>query len=166
MKEIFERRSIRSFRKGEIPKERIRELVEAGLCAPTAMGIRPWHFVVITKRSVLDRIPDVHPYAKMSRSAPLAIVVCGDTKLQNNEGYMAQDLSAATENILLMATSQGLGSVWCGVYPRRSRMRGFSELLGIPDGIIPFSLVVIGEPDERPEEMDRYDESRIHFQEW
>lgn len=166
MDEIFKRRSIRKFKGEEVQKEDVDKMVYAGLCAPTARGGRPWHFVVIDEREKLNRIPEVHPYAEMAKSAPLAIVVCGDRDLQPNEGYMAQDLSASTQNILLMATKLGLGSVWCGIYPREPRISAFGDFLSLPENILPFSLVIIGKPDEIPDDIDRFDPERIHRDGW
>jgi nitroreductase len=166
MNVIFKRRSIRRYQNKKIKREDAEKLVHAGLCAPTAMGRRPWHFVVIDDRKILDKIPGIHRYAAMASSAPLAILVCGDREIQRIEGYMAQDLAAASENILLMATSMGLGGVWCGVYPREERMEKFSRLLDLPADIMPFSLLVIGYPDEKPKDVDRLDLTRIHHNGW
>ncbi|MGA1821084.1 MAG: nitroreductase family protein [Thermoplasmatota archaeon] len=163
---IFKRRSIRKYVDDPISDEDLDRIIEAGQCAPTAMGKRPWHFIVIRKREILDRIPKIHPYAKMVSESNLAVIVCGDTRIQNVEGYMSQDLSAATQNILLEATDLGIGSVWCGIYPRTGRISGFRELLNIPEEIVPFSLIVLGYPAVEPEYRDRFDPERIHREGW
>jgi nitroreductase len=121
---------------------------------------------VIRDRNILNEITKIHPFARMVEESGLVIVVCGDTGIQNIEGYISQDLSAATQNILLEATELGLGSVWCGIYPRRNRIAKFRDLLNIPEDIIPFSLVVLGHPAENPEDKDRYDPRRIHDNGW
>lgn len=45
--------------------------------------------------------------------------VCGDKTISSR--YWVQDCSAATENLLLAATTLGLGAVWLGVHPREER---------------------------------------------
>ena len=45
-------------------------------------------------------------------------------------------------------------------------MKGLKGLLKIPDGIIPFSLIAIGKPDEQKEVEDRFKINRIHIDTW
>jgi nitroreductase len=163
IKTIFTRRSIRKYTNKPIPKEIIKELLDAAMHAPTARNIQPWHFVVIDERALLDRLAIVHPYAKMLKEATLAILVCGDKHLQEMDGYIIQDCSAATQNILLAAHANGLGAVWLGMYPREQRMKDIATLLNIPEHIMPVSLISVGYPDETRQKPDRYREDRIHF---
>lgn len=163
IKTIFTRRSIRKYTNKPIPKEIIKELLDAAMHAPTARNIQPWHFVVIDERALLDRLAIVHPYAKMLKEATLAILVCGDKHLQEMDGYIIQDCSAATQNILLAAHANGLGAVWLGMYPREQRMKDIATLVNIPEHIMPVSLISVGYPDETRQKPDRYREDRIHF---
>ncbi|HSG68481.1 MAG TPA: nitroreductase family protein [Bacteroidales bacterium] len=159
---ILGRRSIRKYKDKPVPKEIVRSLLEAGMNAPTARNIQPWHFVVVDDRIMLDKLGEAHPYAKMLRQATLAILVCGDRRLQEMDGYLVQDCSAATQNIMLAAHAHGLGSVWLGMYPREERMKDVGSLLGIPGHILPVALISIGYPDEYKPAPDRYKEERIH----
>ena len=97
------------------------------MAAPSAGNQQPWHFIVIDDREILSEIPKFHPYSKMLNEASCAIVVCGDVTLQRFEGYWVQDCSAATQNMLLMATELGLGSVWLGAYPREERVEALKK---------------------------------------
>ena len=81
-------------------------------------------------------------------------------------GYWIQDCSAATENILVAARSLGLGAVWLGVYPRQDRVGKVKKLLGLPENIMPLSIVSAGHPAEEKKPSNRYDGSRIHFDRW
>ena len=60
----------------------------------------------------------------------------------------------------------GLGAVWCGVHPREPRVEGLRRLLGVPEGVNPHSLVLLGYPAERPESTDRYDAQRVRRNGW
>lgn len=166
MEAILTRRSIRKYTKQSVSEEVIRKLLEAAMSAPSARNTQPWHFVVINDRAILDEIPKLHPYSQMLKEAPLAILVCGDLKLQNNEGYIVQDCSAATQNLLLAAHSEGLGAVWLGIYPREERISGIRKLLNIPSYILPISLISLGHPAEKKERENRYQESRVHYNRW
>ena len=166
MEAILSRRSIRKYTNQSVPEQTIKELLEAAMSAPSAGNQQPWQFVVIKERKILDEIPKFHPFSQMLREAQLAILVCGDLELEKNKGYWVQDCSAATENILIAATAKGLGAVWLGIYPREKRVAGVKKLLGLPQHIIPLSLISIGYPAEQKPPANRYDSSRIHYNHW
>ena len=166
MQAILTRRSIRIYTPETVPDELIDEILYAAMAAPSAGNGQPWHFVVIRDRQLLDEIPHLHPYAEMARSASVAILVCGQTGQEKHPGFWVQDCSAATQNILLAAHALGLGAVWVGVFPREERVKGFMQLLGIPEEITPLSLIPIGYPAESKSPSNRYDSSRIHPNRW
>ncbi len=163
---ITSRRSIRSYNNKPVPPEMTLKILEAAMAAPSANNKQPWHFVVITERAILDAVPGFHPYSHMLFEATLAILVCGDTGSESNPGYMAQDCSAAMENILIAAQGLGLGAVWLGLYPRQERMDGMRKLLKVPDVFIPFALIAIGYGAEDKPPSNRYSESRVHHNKW
>jgi nitroreductase len=166
MDAVLRRRSIRKYTSQAVSEETIRELLEAAMAAPSAGNEQPWHFVVIRDPTLLDQIPTVHPYAKMVRKAPLAIMVCGDLDLAVHGEMWVQDCSAATENLLIAVQAKNLGAVWLGVYPIEERIDGLRKLLEIPERIVPFALVAIGHPDEEKPPSKRYKKSRIHYDVW
>jgi nitroreductase len=166
MEVIFSRRSIRAYTQEPIPEPMVEKLLRAGMSAPSAGNQQPWHFVVLKDRQVLDQVPHFHPHAEMILQAPMAIVVCGDLSLETHKGMWMLDCSNATENILLAAHALGLGAVWCALYPREERMEGMRRLLNLPKQIIPLSLVPIGYPAEEKPAVDRYQETRVHYDKW
>jgi nitroreductase len=161
---IFSRRSIRKYTKEPVSEGDIKTLLEAAMAAPSASNRKPWHFVVVTENETLDRLADAHSYGKMLHDAPLCVSVCGDTKV--SERFWVQDCSAATENLLLAATSLGLGAVWLGVYPSEDRVRDVSRILGIPESFVPLNLISVGHPAEEKERRTQYDEARVHGGRW
>jgi len=163
---ILSRRSIRLYTPEPVSEAMVNDLLRAAMSAPSAGNQQPWQFVVIRERQKLDSIPVFHPYAEMVKSASVAVLVCGDMRLEKNKGYWVQDCSAATQNLLLAAHAQGLGAVWVGVYPSEERLEGFRKLLEIPEEIIPFALVPVGYPAESKPPSNRYEPSRIHNDHW
>jgi nitroreductase len=163
---VLSRRSIRKYTGEPVSGEHVEHLLRAAMAAPSAGNQQPWHFVVIRERRLLEAIPDVHPYASMVPEAPLAILVCGDRRLERWPQYWAQDCAAATENLLIAAAQLGLGAVWLGVHPLEERVDGLRALLGIPRDVTPFSLVPVGWPAEQKSPSDRYDELRVHRDSW
>lgn len=163
---IFTRRSIRKYTDLTVPDEMVSRLLKAALSAPSAGNEQAWQFVVIRDRSILDAIPKFHPYSAMLKYASVAILVCGDLTREKFKGYWVQDCSAATQNLLLAATTMGLGAVWTGVYPMEDRVAGMRQLLNLPEHVIPLSLVPVGFPAEQPGRADRFDQARIHRDRW
>jgi len=163
---ILSRRSIRSYKARPVPEEVIQELLKAAMAAPSAGNQQPWHFVVIDDRSILNAIPSFHEYSEMLKKAPVAILVCGDERLERHKGFWVQDCSAATQNLLLAAHAKGLGAVWLGVHPREKRVVGTRKLLGLPEEVIPLAIIALGYPAERKGPAGRFDTSRVHRNGW
>jgi len=161
---ISTRRSIRKY-DPDIPvtKEQMKQLLTAAMLAPSARNSRPWEFIAITDRDKLDEIAGIHPYAQMCKTATAAIVVVGLPKEGNLEGYFTQDCGAATQNILLEAADMGLGSCWCGIFPREERIGPFVDLFNITEPKVPFCVIAIGVPDESPDARGFYDETKVSF---
>ena len=164
---IKTRRSIRKFKPTTITKEQIQVMLEAAMLTPSACNTRPWRFIAITNRDMLNKLAEVHPWAGMLRTASLCIAVIALPKSQEGvqnglpEGFYPQDCGAATEHIILQAESMGLGSCWCGVYPREKTIAAIAEVLQTPDYEVPFSLIAIGEKDEFPSPRGRYEEDKV-----
>jgi nitroreductase len=166
MDPVLARRSIRRYTDEDVSEEDVRYLLEAAMAAPSAGNEQPWHFIVIRERAVLDEIARVHPHAKMLAHAPLAFAVLGDPSVEKHEGYWVQDCSAATQNILIAATSRGIGTVWIGVYPREDRIAEMRRWLDVPEGIVPFAFIGVGHPSEEKPPSERFDEERVHRERW
>jgi len=158
------RRSIRKYTLKLVGEKEIKTMLEAAMAAPSASNRRPWHFIVVADRKTLNKLAEAHPYAKMLLEAPLCIAVCGDETI--SPSFWVQDCSAATENLLLTATSLGLGAVWLGVYPRKERIMAVKRVLSIPETIVPLNLISVGHPAEEKEPRSQFDELRVHRDKW
>ena len=161
---IMSRRSVRKFLDKEIPSELIEELLEAADAAPSACNKRPVDFYVIRNRELLTALSGSGRFTGIG--SPLAIVVAGDmsrTLPRSYKEYWVHDAAAATENILIMANALGLGTCWCGVHTQESVIKKVSEVLSLPENIIPFSLIRIGYPAEFPEPHSGYAPERVKF---
>jgi len=165
---IFSRRSVRKYEDKEVPGGMLQDLLEAAMAAPSAVARDPWHFIVLTDRTTINRLADVLTHGQMLRQATAAFVVCGDITQAHDqlESYMLQDLSAAVENILLAANVLGLGTCWLGVHPRKERMDGIRALFQLPDNIIPMCGIAIGWPRDKPEARTRFNPDKVHRGGW
>jgi nitroreductase len=167
MSAIFQRRSVRSFLPKPVESDKIERILRAGMEAPSAHNRRPWEFIVITDKDSREAIAGMSPYAKMVPSAAAAIAVCVNLDLGEAgnaaDTWWVQDLSAATENILLQIVEEGLGGVWLGWYPDKERVAAFSARFSLPHNIVPFSVIALGYPDKTPEKADRFDPRRVRY---
>jgi nitroreductase len=161
LKNIKQRRSIRSFKDEQIKEEELQAILEAGLYAPNA-GDQAWHFTVIQNKELLDRLNlAAKEAAKQMNIEHLRV-------LGNNEEFncfygastliiisgneqapmpLEADCAAATQNLLLAAESIGLGSCWIFFVmlafhsPQGHELR--SELK-IPEDYKPYYSAVLG----------------------
>jgi nitroreductase len=143
---IKARRSVRRYQKKEVPKELVERLIEAARWAPSGVNIQPWHFVAVTRE---DLRREVGAQAKFffikSRhvyEAPLLFVICGNTK----SAFHMVDCSLAGANIIMEATSLGLGTCWIGVFNEKR----IKEILEIPDEMRVIGLITVGYSAEKP----------------
>ena len=163
---IMTRTSIRKFKNQKVEDCKVEKLLRAAMAAPTAVNKQPWHFVVVNDKQMLDKLAGQGRRGDMLRNAPLAIVVCGNMEKAlpgDARDYWIQDTSAATENLLLAAHALGLGAVWTGVYPIIERAGQVSQVLGMPEYIIPLDIVVIGYPDEQPTPKDKWKPENVSY---
>ena len=158
---IFARKSVRTYLNKGVEKEKIDLMLRAGMAAPSGKDLRPWEFIVVTKRASLDSMAAALPYAKMLTEARYAIVVCGDS---TRSSYWYLDCSAAAQNILLAAESLGLGAVWTAAYPYEDRMEVVRKYTALPKNILPLCVIPFGYPAIQQQPKQKYDAKKIHYQ--
>ena len=171
---IFSRKSVRSYTDQPVTDEQVETMLRAAMAAPTGMNVQPWRFVVIRDQAVKEKLAG--PRGGMIAQAPVVFVICGETTLMRKpfgqpdaeaveveNGNWTQDCSAATENLLLAATAQGLGAVWTAAYPHEDRIAAVRSILSIPERYIPLCVVPVGFPaDPSAKPKDKWKLERIH----
>lgn len=163
---IYDRRSIRKYTEKPVNPDLVDEVLRAGMFAPSGCNKQPWHFVVFNEKELINEVKTMHPYASPLATAPVCIMVCGDTAKEMSKGFYQVDCSAAIENMLLAAKALGLDTCWMGIYPWEETMAAFTKRFKLPENIKPFALVSLGYGDEKKERPRRYDSSRIHYNKW
>lgn len=161
---IFNRKSVRKYTERPVEKEKLETLVRAGMAAPSSRDRRPWEFVIVTDRDLLDKMGDGLPLARMLKETKQAIIVCGDTVKSENAWQL--DCSAAAQNILLAAESMGLGAVWTATYPYPERMKIIQDALQLPEHILPLTVIPLGYPTGIEKPKDKYNKKQIHYNGW
>ena len=137
---IRDRRSIRRYRRKDVPDERLMQVLEAGRWAPSAHNSQPRKFIVVRNEKIRRELASIATYGSFLADAPVAIAVVIDPSLSN---HPVEDGAAATQNMLLAAHALGLGSCWIGSYGS-----GYEDaakrILGIPDDKRLLSLISLG----------------------
>ncbi|MEI8185787.1 MAG: nitroreductase family protein [Chlorobiaceae bacterium] len=123
---ILKRRSVRVYQPKQIDEKEMQLIVQAGQNAPSAMGQQPWHFTVLQNSALLEKLEvlckasflnsDNQALREMASReefrvfyhAPTLVIISGDSKAI----APLQDCTLAMENMLLAATSFGIGSCW------------------------------------------------------
>lgn len=162
---ILGRVSVRRYADRPVDDEQVSALLHAAMSAPSGVNRQPWEFIVVDDPSLLTRMANALPYAKMAAEAPMAIVICGNRErfLEGVDGVLwEQDLSAASENLLLAAHALGLGGVWTCLYPHEDRMASVKSILDLPDIFVPFNLIPVGYPLADHAPMDKWHPERVH----
>lgn len=162
MNSIYSRVSIRKYQEKPVEKEKIEAILRAAMQAPSAANQQPWEFYVVTDKEKLAALSEVHPYAGMTKNAPVAIVSVYRKECLIPD-YAQIDLSIAMENLWLETDAQGLGGVWLGIAPQEERMQAVEKALDLPDTVRAFALFPLGYPAEGKKQQNRFDESRIHY---
>lgn len=164
---IMSRRSIRRYVEKPVEEGKIEVILKAAMSAPSAGDERPWHFIVVRERELLDAVRDFHLYGICLEHARAAILVCGDPGLQLYPGeWWLQDCCAAAENILLAARALDLGTVWLSLYPLGDRVEATRSIFGLPEEIMPLCIIPVGYTEKPGGPVDRYDPERVHRDRW
>ena len=128
--EVFEaiqnRHSVRSYLSDEVPIKKLKKILEAARLAPSAGNIQPWHFIVVSDQQKRKKLSKGR-YAKFLVESPIVIVGCGDRRASPN--WHLVDTTIAIQNMVLTATSEGLGTCWIGSFSE-GQVR---KLLDIPE---------------------------------
>ncbi|KAK2950971.1 putative nitroreductase family protein [Blattamonas nauphoetae] len=129
---IKARRACRKFLPTPVEKEKLTQILEAAQIAPSAMNQQPWHFYVVSNQDIIAQISD--PAQEIiGKERPAFIERAQKNGVKSGVFYDAPtvifisckkegtrfrqlDIGIATENIMLAATSLGLGSIAIGCF--------------------------------------------------
>ena len=170
IKTIKERRAIRSYQDKPIEKEKIEQILDAGLWAPSARNLQPWKFIIVankdlikeTAKRVQDKVINDPKYSFVKEraeikedaifySAPLVIFVLGDKE----NHWSTIDCSLAMQNMMLAAHSLGIASCPIGMSRHLKDEKDLIEKLGFDKNYELVLALTFGYADEKPEPKER-----------
>lgn len=177
LKALEQRRSVRSYQERPVEPEKLEQLLKAGLGAPSARNLQPWHISVVRGREDIGWMeskirealllagnkeqaedPDFHTFY----GAPVVLYVSGDAE---NRYYVGDSANLVTY-LSLAAYGLGLGSCYIASSQIMFQCPDQEEIrkkLQIPEGYEPvFSLAVGYAAGEWPQPRDRKEDA-VHF---
>lgn len=162
------RHSIRSYTDAPVSEEDITKILQAGMLSASGKGIRPWEFIVVTDKDVLQKMSDCRAGSvKMLKKAACAIVVVGN---EDASDVWIEDCSAVMSNMHLMAHALGLGSCWVQGRLRKAEDGRDTEafvrdILGYPENCKLQAILTVGVPNEEkaPYELDKLPMKKVHY---
>lgn len=148
---IGQRRSVRSFTKVQIKRNKIDAILEAGTLAPSGKNGQPWRFFVVQReKDLLRRIAEQTVYHAWVSEADCLILVFLDREKSYHEIKDAQAIGACMENMLLAAEELGIGACWNGdILCNAEEVRSMCSLA---ERYQLMALLVLGYAKEKPQE--------------
>lgn len=150
---ILARQSIRDFTEEPIPRRMLEALVKLGYSAPTGHNLQSWRFTVLTSQQEIQALKALAQTAAQRNKRicygfnnPQAVILVSNDR-RNDDGI--QDASCAAENIMLGATSFGLGSVWINALMTlcdEADVRAKLDEYGIPKTHNVWATIALGWP--------------------
>lgn len=171
---IRERRSVRKFKPDPISENMVKDVLEAGIWAPSWANTQCWRFVVVRDEGIRARLAETmekgNPAAEAVRKAPVTLIICGELRksgyykgeasTEKGDWYMF-DTALACQNMMLAAYAIGLGSVAIGLFDAATVAR----ILQTPADIKVVLMMPLGYPDEQPKTPRRRELAEITYYE-
>lgn len=170
------RRSIRAYEGRPLDKEAVTAIIDAGVHAPTAMGLQPWRFIVVRDRGLMKQISDyckpilrrmlegatdetavrfrellLREDFEIFYGAPVLVLVLGDEKNPSS----TYDCTLCAGTMMLAAHAMGIGSCWIGAAGPVAGSPELMKTLKVPAGYEIIAPLIFGYPRERPEMPER-----------
>ena len=152
IKDLKERRSIRKYQDRQIEEADLQKILEAGMYAPTGMGMQSPLMVVVQDRDTIAKLSKMNAKIFGNENmdpfygAPTVIVVSAD---KNRPTYI-EDGSLVMGNLMNAAHALGLGSCWIHRAKQEFESEEGKELLrqwGIEGDYAGIGHCIIGYPD-------------------
>ncbi|MCX8116746.1 MAG: nitroreductase family protein [Desulfobacterota bacterium] len=177
---MMKRRSVRAFEAREIPETIIEKLLDVANHAPSGGNIQPLSILLVRSpeaRLKLSELAGGQPWVK---NAPLSMIFCLDfyrikkwaercqtdfrgEQALNHFLIAYADLMAAAQNVVILAESLGLGSVYIGAIQHEiDETRRYFDL---PQYVLPMMVLCIGYPKSIPRTIPKLNKKVIVHQE-
>ena len=127
-----DRYSCRSFSDRPVEPEKIGALLDAAVCAPTAVDRQPWHVWVVETPEAVERLSAL---TRFSFGARVILMLGADperawVRKYDERNFADVDASIVGTHIMLAAHDLGLGTTWVGHFDAPAVKEAFPETAG------------------------------------
>jgi nitroreductase len=169
---IMARRSVRQYTAQPVEREKLEQIAQCGINAPSGMNKQPWELRIVDSAAYIDsltvafkaenpRMAEDPGFKNMFRNAPAVIFIAAPS-----DGSGQIDCGLLGENIILAAQSLDLGTCCLGGpihFMKTSEAAApYVQRLGFSEGYELLYAIAVGYPDESPEAKPR-DAEKIRF---
>jgi len=169
---VMERASVREFdRETKVSEKVAKQILLAGIRAPSAGNIQPRTFIVVQDENVKEQLYELCEEQAFMKDAPLWIVVCADVHRHLRAAdltgvdydytgilpftFSVLDAALSLENMVIAAEALGLGSVIIGSvieHPQKAK-----HILNLPSHSLALSILCVGYPKKKPSMRAKWD---------
>ncbi len=169
MASIIERRTIRKYKKEDIPADKLEAMLYQASRAATMGNMQLYSVVITRSEEMKEKLSPLHFNQPMVKGAPVVLTFCADfnrftkwCELRNaNAGYdnFLSFVNAASDTLLYvqafcsLAEAAGYGTCYLGT--TLYNPKGIIDVLQLPRLTFPIATITLGVPDEQPEQPDR-----------
>ncbi len=144
---IRTRRSVRRYKRKDIPDNVLKEVLEAARLAPSAANRQAWELIVVKDPQLRADLVPFCKNQKFVEECSVFLVAVEDPQMK----WSRVDVSIMVDHITLAAHERGLGSCWIGAFDKEK----VGQTLGVPEGRSVAVCLTLGYPDESPEARPR-----------
>ncbi len=165
---IMARRSIRSYKQQAVSRDTMKVILECGINAPNGQNKQSWEVRVVDNPETMEFIKEAMSEGRdvkvgsCFRGAPVMVFIARDPSYD----FSAYDCGLLAQNMMLSATSLGVGSICLGSpirfindSPKKDDILG---KLGFSEGYELCLCVGFGYPNETPDAKPR-DWNKVKF---
>jgi nitroreductase len=162
---MMKRRSVRNFADRKIPEKIIDKLLDAVTNAPSGGNIQPLSVVTVQKAKARKDLAQMVGDQPWVRNAPLSMIFCIDfhrikrwaslsgVKYRGEKALLPfliayADLMCSAQNVVILAESLGLGSVYIGTI--LDVIDQARKYFSMPKHVLPMMVLSIGYPKSLP----------------
>jgi nitroreductase len=169
--DVFEaiavRKSVRAFLDKPVGEDVLEKILDAARLAPSARNAQEWRFVVVSDRTVRQKIASEAARQPFIGTAGILLACCAITDgriMRCGQPAYPIDVAIAMDHLSLAAAALGLGTCWIGSFDEELVRR----FLGIEPGVRVVQLMPLGYPaDPAPVPKSRLSLGEIvHRERW
>lgn len=154
LENIMTRRSIRRYKPEQITKEELKQVIEAGVCAPTGKNLQSPIIIAVQNPETVQYLSRLNAQTRGTTAdpfygAPTVVIVLAE----KNSEFSVQDGSLVLGNMMNAAHAIGLGSCWINRAKEVFEGEEGKALLkkwGIEGEYVGVGHCILGYPDEAP----------------